>query len=186
MDLGDDDDTIHMTPHIYNSGNGLINPFGSSASSPGGDGVGVFSPAAQKLVSYQRARLQSRRSRTRKSSSSASAHSSMHSPAPQSPPLFKSIEGKLNINGFFLDEPAKKELDSRRQSLSLGTNDMQLSDGEQSDEGGNQQIKSHEDVPIATPVTPSMEDRKQVVRKAVTRRGNLLVCLSTRLRLRAL
>lgn len=180
MDLGDDDGAVQMTPHIDNNGITLMNPFASGASSPGGDGVGVYSPAAQKLMSYQRARLQSRRSRTRKSSSSASGHSSMHSPAPQSPPVLRSIETNLSMNGsFLLDEPAKREIESRRESLSLGTNEMQLSDAEQSDDGGNlpfhSNIDFHEDAPIATPVTPSMEDRKHVVRRAVTRRGNLLV-----------
>lgn len=178
MDYGEDDDTIHMTPHLYNNGMGLMNPFGSVASSPGGDGVGTFSPAASKLISYQRARMTSRRSRTRKSSSSASGHSSMQSPGTISPPLLKSIEGNLSMHGgYFLDEPTKKEIFSRRESLSLGTNDMQLSDAEQSDDGGNPRISSHEDVPIATPVTPSMEERKQVVRRAVTRRSNMLVCV---------
>lgn len=180
MDLGDDDDTMQTTSHICKNGITLMNPFASGASSPGGDGVGIYSPAAQKLISYQRARLQSRRSRTRKSSSSASGNSSMHSPAPQSPPVLRSIETNLSMNGsFFLDEPTKKEIESRRESLSLGTNEMQLSDADQSDEGGHVSFNStfdlHEDAPIATPVTPSMEDRKHVVRRAVTRRGNLLV-----------
>ena len=178
MDIGEDDDTIHMTPHIKGF-MGLMNPFGSVASSPGGDGVGHFSPHATKLMSYQRARINSRRSRTRKSSSSASGQSSMHSPGPpQSPPLMKSSESTMSISGgFFLDEPTKKEIRSRRESLSLGTNDMQLSDAEQSDDGDSLLMNVHEDVPIATPVTPSIEERRQVVRRAVTRRSNLMVSL---------
>ena len=184
MDLGEDDDTIHMTPHI--NGIGLVNPFGSVASSPGGDGVGHFSPHATKLMSYQRARINSRRSRTRKSSSSASGQSSMHSPGPpQSPPLIRTSESNISISaGFFLDEPTKKEIRSRRESLSLGTNDMQLSDAEQSDDGENFQISVHEDVPIPTPITPSKEERKQVVRRAVTRRSNLMVNLQPTIYLR--
>lgn len=175
MDIGEDDDTIHMTPHI--NGIGLINPFGSVASSPGGDGVGHFSPHATKLMSYQRARMNSRRSRTRKSSSSASGRSSMHSPGPpQSPPLMRSSESNVSFGGgFVLDEPTKMEIRSRRESLSLGTNDMQLSDAEQSDDGQNLQSNVHEEIPIVAPVTPSMEERKQVVRRAVTRRSNLMV-----------
>ena len=174
MDLGEDDDTIHMTPHI--NGIGLTNPFGSVASSPGGDGVGHFSPHATKLMSYQRARINSRRSRTRKGSSS---QSSMHSPGPpQSPPLIRASDSSMSINGgFFLDEPTKNEIRSRRESLSLGTNNMQLSDAEQSDDGEMLQMNSHEELPIIAPVTPSMEERKQVVRRAVTRRSNLMVNL---------
>lgn len=176
MDNGEDDDTIHMTPHIRSIGNGFGNPFASVASSPGGDGMGSFSPAATKMMSYQRARVKSRRKRM--SSSSASGQSSMHSPGPSSPPLLKSIESSMSINGgYFPDDPGKKQFDSRRESLSLGTNDMQLSDTEQSDEGGFLRMHSHEDVPIPTPVTPIMDDRRNVIRKAVTRRGNMLVCL---------
>lgn len=177
MDIGEDENTIHMTPHI--NGMGLMNPFGSLASSPGGDGVGHFSPHAAKLMSYQRARLNGRRSRTRKSSSSASGQSSMHSPGPpQSPPFMRGSDSNMSVSGgFFLDEPTRKEIRSRRESLSLGTNDMQLSDAEQSDDGDGLQINVHDEFPTATPVTPSMEERKQVVRRAVTRRSNLMVSL---------
>ena len=178
MDNGEDDDTIHMTPHINHIGNGFGNPFGSVASSPGGDGMGPFSTAASKLMSYQRHRIKSRRKRL--SSSSASGHSSLHSPGTSSPPLLRSIESSLSMNGgYFLDDPSKKEISSRRESLSLGTNDMQLSDAEQSDGDGLPRMHSHEDVPIPTPVTPTMDDRRNVIRRAVTRRGNMLVSLNT-------
>ena len=172
----EDDDTIHMTPHVYNT-NSFTNPFSASlVSIPGGDGVGEFSPAAAKLMSYQRARVKSRKNRM--SSSSASAQSSLHSPGPSSPPLLRSIESSLSMNGgYFLDDTARREVNSRRESLSLGTNDMQLSDAEQSDDGGElRQTHSHEDVPIPAPVTPSVEDRRNVIRRAVTRRTNMLVC----------
>ena len=173
MDNGEDDDTIHITPHIQ-LGNGFGNPFGSVASSPGGDGIGAFSAAASKLMSYQRHRVKSRRKRM--SLSSASGQSSLHSPGPSSPPLLRSIESSLSMNGgYFLDDPSKKEMKSRRESLSLGTNDMQLSDAEQSDGEGILRMHSHEDVPIPAPVTPTMDDRRNVIRRAVTRRGNMLV-----------
>ena len=177
MDHGEDDDTIHMTPHINQLGNGFGNPFGSVASSPGGDGIGAFSPAASKLMSYQRHRVKSRKKRM--SSSSASGHSSLYSPGPSSPPLLRSIESSLSINGgFLLDEPSKKQINSRRESLSLGTNDMQLSDAEQSDGEALLGMHSHESVPVPTPVTPTMDDRRNVIRRAVTRRGNMLVRLN--------
>ena len=176
MDNGEDDDTIHMTPHANQLGNGFGNPFGSVASSPGGDGIGAFAPAVSKLMSYQRHRRKSRKKRM--SSSSASGRSSLYSPGPSSPPLLRSIESNLSINGgYFLDEPSKKQMNSRRESLSLGTSDMQLSDAEQSDGEGLFRMHSHEGVAIPTPVTPTMDDRRNVIRKAVTRRGNMLVCL---------
>ena len=171
----EDDDTIHMTPQAYNTVNGFMNPFGAPlVNSPGGDGVGEYSPAASKLMSYQRARVKARKNRM--SSSSASAHSSMCSPGPSSPPLLRSIESNIN-GGYFPDDIARKEVNSRRESLSLGTNDMQLSDAEQSEDGGElRRIHSHEDVPIPAPVTPSIEERRSVIRRAVTRRTNMLVC----------
>ena len=171
----EDDNTIHMTPQAYNTVNGFMNPFGAPlVNSPGGDGVGEYSPAASKLMSYQRARVKARKNRM--SSSSASAHSSMCSPGPSSPPLLRSIESNMN-GGYFPDDIARKEVNSRRESLSLGTNDMQLSDAEQSEDGGElRRIHSHEDVPIPAPVTPSIEERRSVIRRAVTRRTNMLVC----------
>ena len=174
MDLGEDDDTIHMTPH---NGLNLVNPSGAMVPSPVGETKGAFTPAASKLISYQRARLQSRRNRTRGSSSSASGQSTMQSPVPPSPPLIKSIECSLSMSGgCFLDEPTKRQIDSRRESLSLGSNDMRLSDAEHSGDEASLHVTSHEDIPILTPITPSIGERKQVVRKAVTRRSNLLVC----------
>ena len=174
---GEDDDTIHMTPQVCITGNGFIHPYNSLVSSPGGDGVGEFAPAVTKLMSYQRARVKSRRRRWR--SNSASGNSSMHSPGPSSPPLLKSIESSLSINGgYFPCSDIKKEISSRRESLSLGTNNMQLSDAEQSDEGDFLQRKrSKEEVLISTPITPTVDDRRNVIRRAVTRRANMLVSL---------
>ena len=169
MDLGEDDDTIHMTPNL---GSNMPNPFGT----PGGDDPGNgFPPAASKLLSYQRARLQSRRSRTRGSSSSASVHSNLQSPIPPSPPI-RSMEANIAFGlNHFVDEPMKKALDSRRESLSLGTRDMRLSDAEQS--GDENHVKLDQGIigPVPSLVNSSMEERKQVVRRAVSRRGNLLV-----------
>ena len=173
----EDDDTIHMTPQAYSTVNGYMNQFGAPlVSSPGGDGVGEYSPAASKLMSYQRARVKARRNRM--SSGSASAQSSMYSPGPSSPPLLRSIENNLN-SGYFPIDITRKEVNSRRESLSLGTNDMQLSDGEQSEDGGElRNMHSQEDVAIPAPVTPSIEERRSVIRRAVTRRTNMLVCVN--------
>lgn len=54
---------------------------------------------------------------------------------------------------------------------------MQLSDADQSDDGVTlRRMRSHEDVPVPTPVTPTLDDRRNVIRRAVTRRTNMLVC----------
>lgn len=110
----------------------------------------LFSPAAQpNFASMHRARL--RKGRSRKSSSSASGHSSMASPGPASPP-----NGKAD--GYFAREAAMRKAGSRRESLSIFANDLHISSG--NDSG---------DEAATLPQTPG------VVRRPVTRRGNLLV-----------
>lgn len=168
----EEEDTVHNNPQAHSLGCSSANAFGIHAPSPGGDGVGGFAVSTARLMSYQRARLH--KGRSRKSSSSASGHSSMYSPGPSSPPLSRSIESSHSV-GYFPKDPTKKEMDSRRESLSLGTTDLQLSDFEESDEGGTLRASPHEIVTTPTPLTPTMDERRNVIRRAVTRRGNLLV-----------
>lgn len=168
----DEEDTIHNTSQAYSLGSSATNAFGIYAPSPGGDGMGGFAVPAARLMSYQRARLH--KGRSRKSSGSTSTHSSMPSPGPSSPPLLRSIESG-NTAGYFFKDPLKKEIDSRRESLSLGTTELQLSDFEESDEGSTLRISPHEIGIASTPLTPTVDERRSVIRKAVTRRGNLLV-----------
>lgn len=172
---GEEEDTIHMTPQVWRSGSGSANLFGPAIlSSPGGDGFSGFSPAAAKLMSFQRARTRQRRSRKSSSSASASAHSTISISGPASPaPLLKSIESSMT--GDPHKDPSKREIESRRESLSLGTCDLELSDGDQSEEGKSR-VSPREGAAVPIPVTPS-DERRNVVRRAVTRRGNLLVRL---------
>ncbi|KAI8931779.1 hypothetical protein NX059_011417 [Plenodomus lindquistii] len=145
MDPEDNDDPMIMTPQAKT--NILFPGIGI-----GNNGVwsSLFSPGGQpNFASMHRARL--RKGRSRKSSSSASGHSSMPSPGPASPP-----NGK---EGYFSREAAMRKAGagSRRESLSLFANDLHISSGNDSgDEAG------------ALPQTPG------VVRRQVTRRGNLL------------
>lgn len=172
MGHDDEEDTIHMTPQTWRSGNGSANIFGPALhSSPGGDGFGAFAPAAAKLMSFQRARTRQRRSRH--SSSSTSSHSMLPNSGPGSPPpLLKSIESSLN--GDSLRDPSKTEINSRRESLSLGTCDLELSDGDHSEVEDRSHGSPKEEGVVPMPATPS-DGRRNVVRRAVTRRGNLLV-----------
>ncbi|MCJ1397493.1 hypothetical protein MMC11_000686 [Xylographa trunciseda] len=175
MGRTEDDDTIHMTPQANKSGFGSGNPFVKGIiSSPGIDFRSPFSPATASLMSFQRSRLRHKHS-SRKSSSSASVsgHSSMPSPGPVSPPLLKSIESNLS-GGYFNKDMTKKDINSRRESLSLGTNDMQISDGAESEDGDANRISPHDALGIPIPVTPTLDERRNVIRRAVTRRGNLL------------
>lgn len=151
LDQEDNDDPMIMTPQAKT--NILFPGIGI-----GNNGVwsSLFSPGGQpNFASMHRARL--RKGRSRKSSSSASGHSSMASPGPASPP-----NGK---DGYFAREAAMRKAGagagagagSRRESLSLFAKDLNISSGNDSgDEAG------------ALPQTPG------VVRRQVTRRGNLL------------
>ncbi|KAF2794530.1 hypothetical protein K505DRAFT_241982 [Melanomma pulvis-pyrius CBS 109.77] len=147
MDPDDNDDPMLMTPQAMKSSN---TPFGGPAiGNSTGAWSNMFSPGGPPtFMSIQRARL--RKGRSRKSSSSASGHSSMASPGPASPPNGRS-------EGFFARESAIQKAGSRRESLSLFTNDLHISSG--NDSG---------DEAVAMPQTPG------VVRRPVTRRGNLL------------
>jgi hypothetical protein len=144
LDPEDNDDPMIMTPQAKTN---TLFP-GLNA---GNNGVfsNLFSPGGQpNFASMHRARL--RKGRSRKSSSSASGHSSMASPGPASPPNGKDT-------GYFAREAAMRKAGSRRESLSLFANDLHISSGNDSgDEGGNM------------PQTPG------VVRRVVSRRGNLL------------
>ncbi|KNG90560.1 hypothetical protein ANOM_001544 [Aspergillus nomiae NRRL 13137] len=107
--------------------------------------------------------------RSRHSSSSASGNSSKPSPGPLSPPVMKSIE---NQNGYF---GSRSSLSARRESLSLGTRDLRLSD--LSDEGENRGN---------SPGTSNSEGGPLgVIRRAVTRRSSLLPKTKTFARIRA-
>jgi hypothetical protein len=145
MDPDDNDDPMLMTPQAMKS-----MPFGGPIPEHStGAWSSMFSPGGPPtFMSIQRARL--RKGRSRKSSSSASGHSSLASPGPASPPNGKS-------EGLFAREAVMRKTGSRRESLSLFTNDLHISSGNDS---GDE---------VMMPQTPG------VVRRPVTRRGNLLV-----------
>jgi hypothetical protein len=160
----DNEDVILSTPQVSKLSNNFIT---GPASSPGGEWMGIQnSPAAASLMSFQRARL--RKGRSRHSSSSVSVNSSRPSPGPLSPPLMKSIE-TMN-GGYFSQSLTRHQVQSRRESLSLGTDHLHLSDSEDGDGrgGGNAAYQS------SSSGTPA-EGPRGVIRRAVTRRGNLLV-----------
>ena len=174
MRSADDEDTIFMTPQAYRPpGLGVSNPFITGTTvSTGVDATNPFSPAAANFMNFQRARL--RHGKSRKSSSSASGRSSMASPGPASPPLLKSIESSLN-GSYFQRELSRNDVKSRRESLSLGTSDLHISDGGESEDGESSRVSPSDGLGIPMPATPTLDERRSVIRRAVTRRGNLLV-----------
>lgn len=162
---GDRDEMMIMATPQASKFSGSMNPFAPSAiQSPGNDWMGGSS-ATGTLLSFQRARLRSRKSRH--SSSSASGNSSKPSPGPLSPPVIKSIE--MSSGGYFSRDVSKSALQSRRESLSLGTRDLHLSD--LSDDGENRTTRGSSPAGVSNPESGP----RGVIRRAVTRRGNLLV-----------
>lgn len=170
MDPDDNDDPMVMTPHVLKLDKNAGNPFGAppNVASPGGVWSGGFSPSGPNFLQIQRNRL--KKVRSRKSSSSASGHSSIASPGPGSPPAGKPFDG--TNGGYFAREAVMRKAGSRRESLSMVANDLTISSGNDSgDEAG-----------MPAPTTPG------VVRRTVVRRGNLLVRteLTSRARSRSL
>lgn len=150
MALDKDDDPIVNTPAATRPA-GFMN-------SPGNEWM--YSPAQSSLMSfhanmmsYRRSKLRKGRGRSKTSSSSVSMRSSRPSPGPTSPPIMKSVENE----GYF---GLARQLKSRRESLSLGTDDLHLSDSEEGDIKTNHHTES--------------EGPRGVVKRAVTRRSNLL------------
>ncbi|KAL4921495.1 hypothetical protein BDW62DRAFT_208463 [Aspergillus aurantiobrunneus] len=169
--IGDRDDVIMNTPQAKKLAPGLNSFGGGNVSSPGTDWMGNYSQAAASLMSFQRARFRRGRS-SRHSSSSASGNSSKQSPAPLSPPVTKSIE---NGNGYFGHRNGGP---SRRESLSMGTRDLRLSD--MSDEGENRAARNQSPTGARSDNGPL-----GVIKRAVTRRGSLLPKTKTFARIRA-
>nr|POE64976.1 hypothetical protein CFP56_65934 [Quercus suber] len=154
----EDEDPIHTTPQVHKLQNpNALAPF--NAPSTPGSGIGsawpnggTFSPAQASLMkTLRRVRLQrdGKKGRKRSNSTSAGGYSSMASPRAGSPPPLRSIEGAAAWT---------TAARSRRESLALGAERMQLSSGNDSgDDNSN-----------PTPSTPG------VIKRAVTRRSNLL------------
>ncbi|KAF4554454.1 Hypothetical protein D9617_4g002080 [Elsinoe fawcettii] len=163
-------DEVMTTPHVNRmNGNSMGTPYnppttpGGVLQSPSGSTwSNNFSPAAASLMkNFQKSRF--RRGRSRKSSSSASGASAMPSPRTTSPPAIRSIE---SANGYF---GWGKFSSSRRESLALGTETLHLSSSNDSgDERSDNQNHNGKEKEKEAPSTPG------VVRRAVTRRGNLL------------
>ena len=163
MDADDIDDSILTTPQV----NKMTAPFGPIPQPSPGSGWAGPSQAVSSLMNFQRARL--RHGKSRKSSSSGSGNS-MASPSSKSPPAMRSIESMSN-NYFGRDTPSDG-LHSRRESISWAANQLHIS-GSESDDGA---LKSTLENVDGVPITPG-RDAQGVIRRPVTRRGNMLVSI---------
>ncbi len=156
MDADDIDDSILTTPQVSR----MSGPFGVAQSSPGAGWLSQ-SPAVSSLMNFQRARMH--HGKGRKSFSSGSGNP-MASPSSKSPPA---VLG----NGFLGGETMASRgggVHSRRESISWAANQLHIS-GNDSDDGS---LKSTLENTDGLPITPG---RQGVIRRAVTRRGNMLV-----------
>ena len=167
MDADDIDDSILTTPQVNKSSV----PFGAiPANSPGGAWA-AQSPAVSSLMNFQRARL--RNGKSRKSSSSGSTNS-MISPSSKSPPTARNIEG-VGTGYFPARDIGGEGMHSRRESISWAANQLHIS-GSESDDGT---LKSTLENVDGMPITPGRDGQRGVIRRVVTRRGNMLVSTST-------
>jgi hypothetical protein len=162
MDADDIDDSILTTPQV----NKLAAPFGAIPAASPGNGWAGQSPAVSSLMNFQRARL--RHGKSRKSSSSGSGNS-IASPSSKSPPMMRSIESMSN--SYFGREMPSEGIHSRRESISWAANQLHIS-GSESDDGT---LKSTLENVDGMPITPGRDGQRGVIRRAVTRRGNMLV-----------
>ena len=153
MDADEIDESILTTPQVHRG----AGPFGLGVqASPGGAWMATQSPAVSSLMNFQRTRM--RHGKNRKTSSSGSG-SSMASPKSKSPPPTRSIEGMTS------------RTQSRRESISWAANQLHIS-GSESDDGT---LKSTLENADNLPVTPGRDGQRGVIRRVVTRRGNMLV-----------
>ncbi|KAG4439692.1 hypothetical protein IFR05_004829 [Cadophora sp. M221] len=160
MDADDIDDSILTTPQV----NKMSGPFGGAPQpSPGNGWIGP-SPAVNSLMNF--ARLRSQKGKSRKSSSSGSGNS-MVSPSSKSPPTMRNVD--IN-NGYFGREMTSEASHARRESISWAANQLHIS-GSESDDGT---LKSTLENTDGIPVTPGRDAQRGVIRRAVTRRGNML------------
>ncbi|KAK2761583.1 hypothetical protein FQN54_001411 [Arachnomyces sp. PD_36] len=164
--MGDREDPVLTTPQVNRGRNGLSNPFSTGTMhSPGGEWRGNYSPAVASLMSFRRTRTRSGRNRH---NMSISASNPRPSPGPLSPSVIKSIES--SNSGYFTKDSNDHQL--KRDSTNSGSNDINLSDI--SDEGDSRVPQASSPLSSSLGSTANPEARG-VIRRPVTRRGNLLV-----------
>lgn len=156
MDADDIDESILTTPQVSKMGT----PFGAIHQPSPGSGWMGQSPATSSLMNFQRARLH--HGKNKKSWSGGR----MVSPTSKSPPTIRSIESTN-----YAREMSTEGRQPRRESISWAANQLHIS-GSESDDST---LRSTLDNVDGVPITPGRDGQRGVIRRAVTRRGNLLV-----------
>ena len=156
--LDDIDDSVFNTPQTGGSRMPIgLNIWTTGPQSTGANGSGLNwmkqqSKASNSLMNFRKSRTErARDSRPKKHSSSSS---SMASPMSRSPPM-----------------PNKEAFNQRRESISWHANQLHI-DGSESEDG--LQLKNTLENADNVPTTPARDARGGVVKRAVTRRGNML------------
>lgn len=166
MESDDIDDSILTTPQI----NRMTAPyFGNSNSSPGGAWSGQ-SPAVSSLMNFQHGKLRNGKSRK------GSKNGPMASMISKSPPTVRNVE-----SGYFNRPMTVDNIHSRRESISWAANQLHIS-GRESDDGA---LKSTLENVDGMPSTPGKDGQRGVIRRPVTRRGNMLPKTKTFARIKA-
>lgn len=158
MDADDIDESILTTPQV----NKMVAPFGVPHASPG-TGWMAQSAAVSSLMNFQkRQHARHKRSNGLKTSSGMKSKS----PGSRSPPIQR---GFGSMDNMYM---GPGESHSRRESISWAANQLHIS-GNESDDGLKTTLENAEGLPV----TPGRDGRPGVIRRAVTRRGNMLVRL---------
>ncbi|CCD54390.1 hypothetical protein ACHAPC_004739 [Botrytis cinerea] len=155
MESDDIDDSIITTPQVSR----MTAPFGGSYNPSPGSAWSGQSPAVNSLMNFQSARLRSGKSRK------GSRSGPMASPTSKSPPTMRNIE-----SNYFNRQRPVDSFQSRRESISWAANQLHIS-GSESDDAG---LKSTLENVDGMPSTPGKDGQRGVIRRVVTRRGNML------------
>ncbi|KAI9887743.1 MAG: hypothetical protein M1823_000492, partial [Watsoniomyces obsoletus] len=165
MSIMDTEDVVMTTPQGPKEMDHLTPRGGTSAMTmPKANVTGITAdwqqgPAARSLLNFGRGMTWGRGKTRDSSSASASGGSSMPSPGSASPAAMRGVEG---TSSFLTRDVPRKGRSLRRESLSIGADDLRLSSGGESDDGGHAVANQH-------------REKRGVIKRAVTRRGNLLV-----------
>lgn len=179
MDRAASEDPILTTPQPQNlfrrsvsidAHSSVVN---ATSGSPGGEWMGAYSPAARSLMNFRRAMTGRRRNRKSSSSTAASGSGLNTKVYPLSTTATRADDTRItSINKDQSDDCYRP----RRGSLTTGTMDLQLSSGGESDEAKVLSAANSRDSTHPASSSSSMvEEKRGVVKRAVTRRGNLLV-----------
>jgi hypothetical protein len=153
MDADEIDESILTTPQISRN----TGPFGLGLqASPGNAWMSAPSPAMSSLMNFQQ-RTKMRFGKNKKGSGCGGSGSKS-----RSPPTMRSIEGMTGGTH------------TRRDSISWAANQLHIS-GSESDDST---LRSTLENPDNLPVTPGRDGQRGVIKRAVTRRGNMLVSIS--------